>query len=88
MQSGKQIIDISYDQMNRFAGNMLQVNNEEGQVLLVMSSQAYRSLTEKQLKKIESFNPVIHADITTIETNGGGSARCMMAEVFLPLKTQ
>jgi hypothetical protein len=88
MQSGKQIIDISYDQMNRFAGNMLQVNNEEGQVLLVMSSQAYCSLTEKQLKKIESFNPVIHADITTIETNGGGSARCMMAEVFLPLKTQ
>ncbi len=87
LQTGKTIIEISYEQMNRFAGNMLQVNNEAGQVFIVMSSQAYHSLTETQLKKIESFNPVIHADITTIETNGGGSARCMMAEVFLsPIK--
>ncbi len=86
LQTGKQIIDISYKQMNCFAGNMLQVNNADAQVFVVMSSQAYRSLNEKQLKKIESFNPIIHADITTIETNGGGSARCMMAEIFLPLK--
>lgn len=88
MQTCKQIIDISLEQVNRFAGNMLQVNNTDGQVLVVMSSQAYRSLSEKQLKKIESFNRIIHADISTIETNGGGSARCMMAEVFLPLKNQ
>lgn len=87
LQSGKQIIEISYDQMNRFAGNMLQVHNDEGNIFLVMSSQAYRSLTEKQLKKLETFNPIIHSDISTIEANGGGSARCMMAEVFLPLKT-
>jgi hypothetical protein len=86
LQSGKQIIDISFDQMNRFAGNMLQVHNKEGEVFIVMSSQAYKSLTQKQLKKIESFNQVIHSDITTIETNGGGSARCMIAEVFLPIR--
>ena len=48
-----------------------------------MSSQAYDSLTEPQVKHIEDFNPIIHSDITTIETNGGGSARCMLAEVFL-----
>ncbi len=88
LQTGKQLIDISYHQMNHFAGNMLQVNNMDGKVFLVMSSQAYRSLSEKQLKKIESFNPIIHSDITTIETNGGGSARCMIAEVFLPLRHQ
>lgn len=86
LQTGKQLIDISYQQMNHFAGNMLQVHNKEGKEFLVMSSQAYRSLSEKQLKKIESFNPIIHSDITTIETNGGGSARCMIAEVFLPIQ--
>jgi hypothetical protein len=84
--SGKEIIEISYSQMNRFAGNMLQVENKQGQPLLVMSSQAYHSLTREQVQKLKSFNPIIHSDLTTIETNGGGSARCMMAEVFLPAK--
>ncbi len=82
-QNGKQVIEISFDQMNHFAGNMLQVNNAEGKKFLVMSSQAYQSLTEQQLLSIEHFNPIIHSDITSIETNGGGSARCMMAEIFL-----
>lgn len=85
--SGKEIIDISFEQMNRFAGNMLQVHNKYGQHFLVMSSQAFHSLTKEQVQKLESFNPILHADITTIETNGGGSARCMMAEVFLPTKS-
>ncbi len=85
--SGKKIIDISFDQMNHFAGNMLQVHNKEGKKFLVMSSQAHQSLTAGQVKELESFNPIIHSGLTTIETNGGGSARCMMAEVFLPLKT-
>jgi hypothetical protein len=84
--SGKKIIEISYGQMNRFAGNMLQVENKSGQKFLVMSSQAYHSLTPEQVKTIEAFNPIIHSDLTVIETNGGGSARCMMAEVFLPAK--
>ncbi|MBX9784886.1 MAG: amidinotransferase [Chitinophagaceae bacterium] len=84
--TGKEIIEITYSQMNRFAGNMLQVENKDGKLFLVMSSQAYHSLTAEQLAKLESHNPIIHSDLTTIETNGGGSARCMMAEVFLPAK--
>jgi hypothetical protein len=85
-KSGKQIIEIAYPQMNRFAGNMLQVQNASGEKILVMSSQAYTSLTPSQVKQLESFNRILHSDLTTIETNGGGSARCMMAEVFLPGK--
>ena len=83
--SGKQIIDISYNQLNHFAGNMLQVKNNTGEKFLVMSTQAYNSLDANQIETIQSFNSIIHSDISTIETNGGGSARCMMAEVFLPL---
>ncbi len=84
-QTGKQIIEISFSQMNHFAGNMLQVHNMNGEKFLVMSSQAFHSLTKELVQEIQKYNPIIHADITTIETNGGGSARCMMAEVFLPL---
>ena len=84
INSGKKIIEISYSQMNRFAGNMLQVHNNKADKFLVMSSQAYRSLNANQIKELETYNPIIHSDLTTIETNGGGSARCMMAEVFLP----
>jgi hypothetical protein len=83
---GKEIIEISFDQMNHFAGNMLQVSNAEGKKFLVMSSQAFHSLNEQQVFAIGQHDPIIHSDITTIETNGGGSARCMMAEVFLPVK--
>jgi hypothetical protein len=85
-QTGKQLIEISFDQMNHFAGNMLQVHNTEDEKFLVMSSQAYHGLTGAQIAAIKHFNPIIHSDISTIETNGGGSARCMMAEVFLPLQ--
>ncbi len=82
----KTIIEIGFEQMNQFAGNMLQVHNNKGKRFLVMSSQAYNALTVAQIAVIESFNKIIHSAITSIETNGGGSARCMMAEVFLPLK--
>ncbi len=83
----KKIIEISYAQMNCFAGNMLQVHNKDGQRYLVMSSQAYHSLNNAQIQAIEQFNPILHANINNIEMNGGGSARCMMAEIFLPLKS-
>lgn len=86
INSGKKIIEISYSQMNCFAGNMLQLQNNKGKQLLVMSSRAYASLTAEQVKELELYNPIIHSDLTTIENNGGGSARCMMAEVFLPEK--
>ena len=82
--SGKEIIEISEDQMQQFAGNMLQVQNSEGKKFLVMSETAYKSLTPEQIQNIEKYCEIIYSDLNTIETNGGGSARCMLAEVFLP----
>ena len=82
----KEIIEISEDQMQQFAGNMLQVQNEAGEKFLVMSESAYRSLTAQQISAIEKYCEIIYSDLNTIETNGGGSARCMLAEVFLPKK--
>jgi hypothetical protein len=83
ISSGKKIIDISFDQMNHFAGNMLQVNNKEGAKFLVMSSQAFNALTTAQVNELSSYNRIIHSSLDTIERNGGGSARCMMAEIHL-----
>jgi hypothetical protein len=82
----KEIMTITLDQMNHFAGNMLQVNNAVGERFLVMSSQAYRSLDPEQISQIGQRNPILHASLDTIERNGGGSARCMIAEVFLPVE--
>lgn len=82
--SGKEIIEISEDQLQQFAGNMLQVNNSEGKKFLVMSQTAYQSLTPEQINSIEKYCEIIYSDLNTIEINGGGSARCMLAEVFLP----
>ncbi|SIS48352.1 hypothetical protein SAMN05421789_1026 [Kaistella chaponensis] len=82
--SNKELIEISEDQLQQFAGNMLQVQNEEGDKFLVMSETAYKSLTKLQVERIENYCGIIYADLNTIETNGGGSARCMLAEVFLP----
>ncbi|GAC1431676.1 MAG: arginine deiminase-related protein [Chitinophagaceae bacterium] len=85
-KTGKEIIPISFSQMNHFAGNMLQVRNDKEELLLVMSSQAFASLTKEQVQQLSAYNKIIHSPLTTIESNGGGSARCMMAEVYLPLK--
>jgi hypothetical protein len=84
-ETGKEIIEISYDQMNRFAGNMLQVQGADGARLLVMSEQAYKSLNKKQITLLKSHTNLLHSPIYTIETYGGGSARCMMAEVFMQI---
>jgi hypothetical protein len=81
--SGKTLIPITLDQMNHFAGNMLQVEDQKGEKLLVMSSQAYESLTPAQITQLQGFNRILHSSLTTIETNGGGSARCMLAEIHL-----
>lgn len=81
--TSKEIIEISYHQMNHFAGNMLQVANKNGDVFLIMSSQAFGVLTTEQIASIEKYSTILHSSLETIETNGGGSARCMMAEVFL-----
>ncbi|MFD2550203.1 citrulline utilization hydrolase CtlX [Bizionia sediminis] len=81
---GKTIIAITEAQMHQFAGNMLQVQGQNNQRYLVMSQAAYDSLTAAQIAQIESFCPILSSSLETIETCGGGSARCMMAEVFLP----
>lgn len=86
VNSGKEIIEISESQMQRFAGNMLQLQNPEGKKFLVMSLSAYQSLTPEQISNIEKYSEIIYSDLETIETNGGGSARCMLAEVFLEKK--
>jgi hypothetical protein len=84
--TNKEIIQISLHQMNHFAGNMLQVENNEREKLLVMSSQAYESLSGEQIEILSGYNKIVHSSLTTIETNGGGSARCMMAEIHLPVQ--
>jgi len=81
----KEIINISFEQMNRFAGNMLEVKNKAGETLIVMSENAFNSLTQLQKTSLEKYGKLVYADINTIESNGGGSARCMMAEVHLPV---
>ena len=83
-QTGKTIVGISFQQMQQFAGNMLEVQNDTGERLLVMSGSAYRSLSDVQINTLQKFCRLIYADIPTIERNGGGSVRCMLAEVALP----
>ena len=83
-ESGKEIIEISEEQTYRFAGNMLQVMGDRP--YLIMSTSAYESLTETQIDALEKYNPIIYSSLDTIEACGGGSVRCMMAEIFLPLK--
>ena len=82
----KEVIAISEKQVQAFAGNMLQVSDENGKQFLVMSSSAFHILRTDQIKKIEKHAFIIHSPLPTIEACGGGSARCMMAEIFLPKK--
>ncbi|MEO6539467.1 MAG: arginine deiminase-related protein [Ferruginibacter sp.] len=86
LKTTKEIIDISLQQLNHFAGNMLQVKNGDDELLVVMSTRAFGSLNDVQVEILEKHNRIIHSSLNTIETVGGGSARCMMAEVFLQIK--
>ena len=83
-ETKKEIISISEEQTNKFAGNMLEVEGDKK--YLVMSKSAYSCLTENQIKKINKYCEILYSDLSTVEDYGGGSARCMMAEIFLPLK--
>lgn len=83
-ETGKKIITISEKQMHQFAGNMLQVRGTNNKLYMVMSQAAYDSLNESQLTQITSECEILSVSLDTIELLGGGSARCMMAEVFLP----
>ena len=80
----KDIIDITEAQVNNFVGNMLQVRGNDDERFLIMSQSAYDALTTSQIKSLEKHTKILSSSLNTIETCGGGSARCMMAEVFLP----
>jgi len=82
LATGKDIIVITGDQMNHFAGNILEVKNIEGDPIICMSSQAFEALEDEQKEQLEQHGKIIHAPLFSIEKYGGGSARCMMAEVF------
>lgn len=81
--TGKIVLPISLEQVSHFAGNMLQVVNTDGERLLILSSQAWNCLQPAQLHALERYNRLIHSPLDCIETAGGGSARCMLAEIFL-----
>src|SRR5690606_41472172 len=72
----------SEEQVNEFAGNILEVKSKDGNPLIVMSSRAYHSFTNEQVNILSKFGKIVHSPLPTIETCGGGSARCMIAEVF------
>ena len=82
-QTNKEVIEISQDQLNHFAGNMLQVFDINEKPHLIMSEQAHTSLDPAQVKSLEKYNPILPISIPTIEALGGGSTRCMMAEIYL-----
>lgn len=79
----KEIIYISEEQVEKFLGNALELRNKDGVSILVMSAMAYSSLTEKQKNSIEKYSLILPVDVRTIEKYGGGSARCMIAELFI-----
>ncbi|MDH3650018.1 MAG: arginine deiminase-related protein, partial [Saprospiraceae bacterium] len=83
-ESGKDIIEIDLEQLYDFAGNILQVRSSMGESLIVMSKNAYRALRTTQTEVLSRHGKIIHSTLDTIEKYGGGSARCMMAEVFTP----
>lgn len=83
-EDGKEVVVISEEQMHEFAGNMLQVEGKDESKYLVMSARSHRSLSEEQIAIIEKHCEILSSELKVIEICGGGSARCMMAEVFLP----
>ena len=83
-ENGKEIILITEAQMNNFAGNMLEVRGANDKRYLVMSAAAHQSLTSKQIEQLKKHAEILSSSLDTIEACGGGSARCMMAEIFLP----
>ncbi|MBK0370918.1 citrulline utilization hydrolase CtlX [Flavobacterium agrisoli] len=83
-ENNKEIIFITEEQVNNFAGNMLEVEGANEKRYIVMSDSAHQSLTPKQITQLEKYGTILSSNLDTIEACGGGSARCMMAEIFLP----
>jgi hypothetical protein len=86
IKTNKKIIEITENQCQNFVGNMLQVKNIKNEKYLIMSSRAYKSLTNDQIKKLKTYNKLLHSELDLIEKIGGGGARCMIAENFLQKK--
>ncbi|KOY85428.1 amidinotransferase [bacterium 336/3] len=80
----KEVFKISYEQMKNFVANCLEVTNNKGEKILILSERAYQHLEESQKKRLENYVKLLPCPLNTIETYGGGSARCMIAEIFLP----
>jgi len=80
----KHIIDITEEQMNNYCGNILQLQNNQGNKVIAMSDTAFENFTEEQKEVLNQHGQIIHSNLSTIENYGGGSARCMLAEIFLP----
>ena len=83
-KTGHVILDITEEQMFQFAGNMLEIEGENGKKLFAMSAAAHAALTEEQVKLLEEHVDIVSSPIPTIEYCGGGSVRCMLAEIYLP----
>lgn len=83
LKTEKEIVELTYDQIQSFAGNMIQVKNKNEERFIIMSQQALSSLRTKQMNKLEQHGEILPVEIPTIERSGGGSARCMIAENFL-----
>lgn len=81
-KSGKKVLEINFNQMHNFAGNMMELHNKEGRQILVMSGTARKSLTPEQIKELNNHYKLLSPQLDYIEKNGGGSARCMIAELF------
>jgi len=84
-ETNKYIIELTLDQVRHFAGNMLMIRNQKQDKFLIMSTQAYEALTDQQHKALSDYARLLHTELSVIEGNGGGSARCMMTEIHLPL---
>ncbi|MFT5248283.1 MAG: hypothetical protein ACI9RU_002083 [Litorivivens sp.] len=83
-QTGHEVIPISLDQIDHFAGNILQLSNSKNESVIALSTRAKNCLSEDQIDRLETHGKLVYSDLTTIENYGGGSARCMIAEIFLP----
>ena len=83
-ETGHELIDLSLEQIDSFAGNILELKNSNGEAIIVLSSRAKNSLMPEQIERLEAHGKLVYSDLETIENYGGGSARCMIAEIFLP----
>ena len=83
-ETGHEVVSLTYDQLNAFAGNMLELRNNDGERVVAMSTQAWDSLDSDQRETLQSNGKIVHSSIENIESSAGGSVRCMLAEVHLP----